>query len=87
MTATAVIGVAPEGQLRRSFLHYVERERARPYSPLAYYISWFDIAAQDRKMNEKLCLDRIHAFGRELVEKRGAKLDAFVFDDGWECVR
>lgn len=84
MTATAVIGVVPEGQLRRGFLHYVERERARPYSPLAYYISWFDIAAQDRKMNEGLCLDRIHAFGRELVEKRGVKLDMFVFDDGWD---
>lgn len=84
MTAAAVIGVAPKGQLRRGFLHYVERERARPYSPLAYYISWFDIAAPDRKMDEKLCLDRIHAFGRELVEKRGVKLDAFVFDDGWD---
>jgi hypothetical protein len=84
MTATTVIGVVPEGQLRRGFLHYVDRERARPYRPYAYYISWFDIAAPDRKMDEKLCLNRIHAFGRELVEKRGVKLDAFVFDDGWD---
>ena len=83
-TGTSVIGVVPEGQLRRAFLYYLERERARPYSPFVYYISWFDIAAPDRKMNEKLCLDRIHAFGRELVEKRGVKLDAFVFDDGWD---
>jgi len=83
-TGTSVIGVAPAGQLRRAFLYYIERQRARPYSPFVYYISWFDIAAPDRKMNEKLCLDRIHAFGRELVKKRSVKLDAFVFDDGWD---
>ncbi|HUT90004.1 MAG TPA: hypothetical protein VMY37_10930 [Thermoguttaceae bacterium] len=83
-TVSAVVGVAAAGQLRRSFLYYLDRERARPYSPFVYYISWFDIAAPDRKMNEALCLDRIHAFGRELVEKRGVKLDAFVFDDGWD---
>ena len=83
-SVSAVVGVAAQGQLRRSFLCYLERERVRPYSPFVYYISWFDIAAPDRKMNEALCLDRIHAFGRELVEKRGVKLDAFVFDDGWD---
>jgi hypothetical protein len=83
-SATSVVGVAAPGQLRRSFLYYVERERARPYRPFVYYISWFDIAAPDRKMDEALCLDRIHAFGRELVEKRGVGLDAFVFDDGWD---
>jgi len=82
--ASAVVGVAAPGQLRRSFLYYLDRQRARPYSPFVYYISWFDIAAPDRKMNEALCLDRIHAFGRELVKKRGVKLDAFVFDDGWD---
>jgi len=83
-SVSGVVGVAAPGQLRRSFLYYLDRERVRPYFPFVYYISWFDIAAPDRKMNEALCLDRIHAFGRELVEKRGVKLDAFVFDDGWD---
>ncbi|MBC8870742.1 MAG: enterotoxin [Planctomycetes bacterium] len=83
-TVSSVIGVTPAGQLRRAFLYYVDRERARPYSPFVYYISWFDIAAQDRKMNEGLCLDRIEAYGRELTRKRGVTLDAFVFDDGWD---
>ena len=83
-TATAVVGVVPEGQLRRGFLYYLERERARPYCPFVYYISWFDIAYNDRKMNEAQCLDVIEAFGTELAEKRGVKLDAFVFDDGWD---
>ncbi len=84
LSAASVMGVVPPGQLRRGFLYYLERERARPYRPFVYYISWFDIAAPDRKMNEALCLDRIHAFGKQLVRKRGAGLDAFVFDDGWD---
>ena len=82
--ASAVIGVAPAGQLRRGFLYYLERERARPYRPFTYYISWFDIAAPGLKMNESQCLEVIEAFGNELAVKRGVKLDAFVFDDGWD---
>ena len=81
---TAVIGVVPEGQLRRAFLYYVERERARPYKLFLHYNSWWDIAWADRRMNEKQCLEVIETFGRELVEKRGVKIDSFVFDDGWD---
>ena len=83
-SVSSVIGVVPEGQVRRGFLHYLERERARPYHPLFYYISWFDIAYHDRKMNEQLCLRVIEDFGREMADKRGVKPDLFVFDDGWD---
>ncbi|MCC7086179.1 MAG: hypothetical protein IT427_14345 [Pirellulales bacterium] len=88
-TVTWTTGVAPEGQMRRAFLYYVERERARPYHPLCYYISWFDIAGygaagQKLQMHEKQCLDVIDAIGREMSAKRGVPLDAFVFDDGWD---
>ena len=31
-----------------------------------------------------MALDRIHAFGRELKQKRGVTLDSFLFDDGWD---
>ena len=79
-----VVGTVPEGQLRRGFLYYVERERARPYHPLFYYISWFDIAYNDRKMTEELCLKVIEDFGREMADRRGVKPDLFVFDDGWD---
>ncbi len=82
--ASAAIGVAPAGQLRRGFLYYLDRERARPYRPFTYYISWFDIAAPGLKMDEAQCLEVIEAFGNELKVKRGVKLDAFVFDDGWD---
>lgn len=79
-----VIGVAPPGQMRRAFLYYLERERPRPYQPFLHYNSWYDIAWVDRKMNEQQCLEVIHLFGRELVEKRGVTLDSAVFDDGWD---
>ncbi|MBN2475569.1 MAG: hypothetical protein JXB62_13235 [Pirellulales bacterium] len=81
---SSVIGIAPKGQMRRAFLYYLERQRPRPYRPFLHYDSWYDIAWADRKMNEKQCLAVIEAFGRALTEKRGAALDAFVFDDGWD---
>ena len=83
-TRTAVMGVVPKGQLRRGYLYYLERERARPYGLFLHYNSWWDIAWADRLMNEKQCLDVIETFGRELIEKRGVKMDSFVFDDGWD---
>ncbi|NUQ63210.1 MAG: enterotoxin [Pirellulales bacterium] len=82
--ASAAVGIAPAGQLRRGFLYYLDRERARPYRPFTYYISWFDIAAPGLKMDQAQCLEVIEAFGNELAVKRGVKLDAFVFDDGWD---
>ncbi len=81
---TAVIGVAPSGQMRRAFLYYVERERARPYRLFLHYNSWWDIAGFGQKMDEARCLGVIDHFGRELFEKRGVALDSFVFDDGWD---
>ena len=36
-----------------------------------------------RRMVEKECLQAIEHIGRELVEERGVKLDAFVWDEGW----
>ncbi|MCX6877811.1 MAG: hypothetical protein NTW21_28970 [Verrucomicrobia bacterium] len=39
----AVCGVAPAGQLRRAFLHYLERERARPSKPFLHYNCWYDL--------------------------------------------
>ncbi len=84
LVVSSVFGVVPPGQRRRGFLYYIERERVRPYSPFVYYISWFDIAWQESNMNEQQCLDVIRAFGKELSTKRGMKIDAFVFDDGWD---
>ncbi len=74
---TSVVGVAPAGQMRRAFLYYVERERARPYRPFLHYNSWYDISWDDRRINEGQCLAAIRRFGQELVQKRGVRLDSF----------
>ena len=84
-TVSAVVGVVPAGQLRRAFLYYVERERPCPYQPFLHYNSWYDIIlSPERKMTEAQCLGAIEGFGRELTNKRGVRLDSFVFDDGWD---
>ncbi|MGA2749615.1 MAG: enterotoxin [Verrucomicrobiota bacterium] len=84
LSQSFVIGVAPEGQLRRGFLAYIERERAHPYRPFLHYNSWFDIAWDKRKFDEAESLDAIRQFGSELVEKRGVAMCSFLFDDGWD---
>ncbi len=81
---TTAVGVVPEDQLRRGFLYYVERGRAHPYRPFLHYNSWYDICWAGLKINEQQCLDVIHEFGEELIEKRDVKLESFVWDDGWD---
>jgi hypothetical protein len=83
VTYSAVIGAEAPGQARRSFASYVNLERARPYSPFLHYNSWYDLGYFNR-YNEPETLDRINAFGNELVKKRGVKLSSFLFDDGWD---
>ncbi len=82
-TCSSVIGAVRDGQQRRDFLEYVEEERAHPYRTFLHYNSWYDIGYFS-KYDEEHALDRIHAFGRELHEKRGATLDSYLFDDGWD---
>jgi hypothetical protein len=87
LRCTSVAGVAPPGQMRRAFLYYIERERPRPYRPLLHYNSWYDIAWGDRKFDQRQSLEVIECFDRELFQKRGVRLDSFVFDDGWDDSR
>jgi len=83
---TSVFGVVQPGQLRRGFLAYLERRRARPYRPFLHYNNWYDVvlARPSERFTEPECLEAIEFFGRELVRSRGVKLDAFVWDDGWD---
>jgi hypothetical protein len=83
VTYSAVIGVAHAGQMRRDFAAYIERERAHPYRPFLHYNSWYDIG-YFTPYTEAEALGRINTFGGELVEKRGVKMDSFLFDDGWD---
>jgi len=79
-----VLGAVPEGQLRRGFLYYLERERAHPYRPFLHYNSWYDIAWEPFALNETNCLEAIEVFGQHLIRPFQVPVDAMVFDDGWD---
>jgi hypothetical protein len=83
VTYSSVAGIAAPGQMRRNFLAYLEAERPRPYDPFLHYNSWFDLGFGNR-YDEAGAIDRINAFGRELVDKRHVQVDSFLFDDGWD---
>ena len=80
---SAVIGVAGDGQLRRDFATYLERERARPYRPFLHYNSWGDIGYLTPYTQEQ-ALERIEAIGCKLHVARAVQIDSFMFDDGWD---
>ncbi len=80
---SAVIGIAPKGQMRRAFLTYIERERAHPYRTFLHYNSWFDIGFFT-PYTQQDALTRIHEIGDALHKQRGVVLDSYLFDDGWD---
>ena len=83
ITYSEAVGVARPGQMRRDFSAYLEAERAHPSRTFLQYNSWYDIG-YFTPYTAVQALDRIKWFGEELTVKRGAKLDSFLFDDGWD---
>lgn len=85
ITEWAVIGVSPEDQLRRSFLQYIERERARPYKQFLHYNCWWDITDDGASsFTSEQLIERMRAWNEKFIKPYDVKLDAFVFDDGWD---
>lgn len=84
LAVSFVTGVAPAGQLRRGFLHYLERERAHPFRPYLHYNSWYDTAWAPFALNETNCVEAIRVMGERFIRNHGVKVDGMVFDDGWD---
>jgi hypothetical protein len=84
LTQSFVMVVAPPGQMRRTFLCYLERERAHPYRPYLHYNSWYDIAWDPFALNETNCLEAIRVCGDRFIKPHGVIMDGLVFDDGWD---
>ncbi|CAE7856057.1 unnamed protein product, partial [Symbiodinium sp. KB8] len=80
--AALVLGVTVPGQVRRSFLHYLERERAHPSRKMLHYNSWYDIGT-GQQFDAKQAINRLDHIAREL-SRRGVMLDSFLLDDGWD---
>lgn len=97
---SAIIGVVPQGQLRRGFLYYLERERAQPYRQLLHHNNGEDVgmpywltyktpnkleeARKHRLSQEHAWINVIEEIGTELVKNRGVAMDSFVHDWGWD---
>ena len=77
----AVTGVAPAGQLRRAFLCYIERERARPSKPFLHYNCWYDLGYG---VDAAKMMDVVKSFDDELARKRGVPVMSYLVDDGWD---
>jgi hypothetical protein len=81
----SVTGVSPEGQNRRGFLYYLERERARPYKQFLHYNCWWDITTDGASsFTSDQLIERMNAWNEKLIKPFGVRLQSFVFDDGWD---
>ncbi|HUI09481.1 MAG TPA: hypothetical protein VL221_04085 [Bacteroidota bacterium] len=87
----AVEGVTPDTAVRQWFWHYVDDIRVAPLRPYTLYNSWYDIRSPDFRnidpahvMNEENILRIIGLIDRNMIDKHGIRLDAFVLDDGWD---
>lgn len=88
---SSVIGLFQPGQQRRSFLRYIEREKPVPYRTMVHYNDWYEVgivlhdyADPAKRTSEKISMDILNTWKKELFEKRRTKIDAFVIDDGWD---
>lgn len=88
---SAVAGLIAKDQARRSFLAYSERERAVPWRPFPHYNSWYELnidrnnsATYDGHMTAGDCVDVVGEWKKNLFDKHGAGIKAFVWDDGWD---
>jgi hypothetical protein len=88
-----VIGLSPNKYVKLWFKRYLESVKVSPAKPYLLYNTWYDVRAPeyvDRPedaMSEKTVMRIINDFKRELYEKRGVKLDAFILDDGWDIYK
>ncbi|OKL46234.1 discoidin domain-containing protein [Boudabousia marimammalium] len=85
---SSAFGVTPPAQLRRAFAYYVEREKARQRRPFLHFQSWFDLKPGATKLT--MAHDEmLHAENLFFTEmgKRGAKVDSYWVDDGWDYLR
>jgi hypothetical protein len=86
-----VVGMMGEGQQRRSFLAYSERERAVPWRPMPVYISWYELNIDrnndpDYTTNMKIsqCVDVMRQWKKRFFDRYKTGVKAFVWDDGWD---
>lgn len=90
----AVVGVTPHPYVKLWFNKYVNDIRVAPLRPYSLYNSWYDLRSpeyprwsKENVMSEQTSLKMVEILRRNMIEKHGIKLDAFVLDDGWDVYK
>ena len=83
---STVIGCASPNQVRRSFLKYLEQERAHPYHQFFHYQSWDDLHTPSYAGNSDEFVNAIKGWNELFVKPYNIQFDCFVLDDGWDDV-
>jgi hypothetical protein len=86
-----VIAVTPDERVKLAFFDYLDRVRVGRLRPYTLYNSWYDLRSAEyprvaprQVMNEENVLRIAGLLQRNMVERYGITLDAFVLDDGWD---
>jgi len=86
-----VEGLAPDHYIKDWFFNYLADVRVAANRPYTLYNSWYDLRSPafpnveaSHVMNEKNILNIIGLFKKNMIDKYGINLDAFVLDDGWD---
>ena len=90
----AVVGLTPNQYIKWWFYQYLNSQRISPLKPYTLYNTWYDLRASyypgvtpDHIMNEQNVLRIIDLLKKNMIDKYGIKLDAFVLDDGWDVLQ
>ncbi len=87
----SVEGLAPNKYVKLWFMKYVKRIRVAPAEPYTLYNTWYDLRSprfkglgKDHIMNQTNIIKIIDLLRKNMIEKHGIRLNAFVLDDGWD---
>ena len=88
---SSVVGLVADGQQRRSFLAYSERERAVPWRPFPLYNSWYELninrkdnSSPSDNMKTSQATDVLAQWKAKLFDAQNVGIKSFVWDDGWD---
>ena len=89
----AAWAVTPDDDVKKWFMEYVRSIRGAPIRPYTLYNTWYDVRSPEitedpvTVMNEENLMRIVSKFRRNMIEKHGIELDAFVLDDGWDVYK
>ena len=90
----AVLAVTPNEHVKDWFFKYVDAIRVAPLKPYTLYNSWYDLRSAEypkiprqNVMSEQSALKMIDLLRKNMIDRHGIHLDAFVLDDGWDVYK